>query len=67
MAHLILPRVEPGSLLRQVARPYGQTVRGLYGSLRNIAARLLDCLRYRAIPAAACLPNPRIPIRLDSS
>lgn len=67
IAHLILQLVEHGSLLRRAAAQYGQTVRGLYGSLRNIARRLLDCLRYRLIPADAFLPNPRIQIRLDSS
>jgi hypothetical protein len=67
IAHLILQLVEHGSLLRRAAAQYGQTVRGLYGSLRNIAARLLDCLRYRRIPPEACVANPRIQIRLDSS
>lgn len=67
MAHLILQLVEHGSLLRRTAAQYGQTVRGLYGSLRNIARRLVDCLRYRLIPADAFAPDPRIQIRLDSS
>jgi hypothetical protein len=67
IAHLILQLVEHGSLLRRSAAQYGQTVRGLYGSLRNIAARLLDGLRYRRIPAAACAAGPSIQIRLDSS
>jgi hypothetical protein len=67
IAHLILQLVEHGSLLRRAAAPYGRTVRGLYGSVRNLAARLLDCLRYRLIPAEAFVPNPRIQIRLDSS
>ncbi len=67
IAHLILQLVEHGSLLRRTAAQYGQTVLGLYGSLRNIAQRLLDCLRYRRIPAAACVASPRIQIRLDSS
>lgn len=67
IAHLILQLVEHGSLLRRTAAQYGQTVRGLYGSVRNIAARLLDCLRYRLIPADACRSNLRIQIRLDSS
>jgi hypothetical protein len=67
IAHLILQLVEHGSLLRRAAEQYGQTVLGLYGSLRNIARRLLDCLRYRLIPADAFVSNPRIQIRLDSS
>jgi hypothetical protein len=64
---MILQLIEKGSLLRRVAAQYGKTVAGLYGSLRNIAQRLLDCLRYRPIPAEAFEPNPRIQIRLDSS
>jgi hypothetical protein len=67
IAHLILQLVEHGSLLRRTATQAGQTVRGLYGSLRNIARRLLDCLRYRLIPTEACVASPRIQIRLDSS
>ncbi len=67
IAHMILQLVEKGSLLRRAAGQYGKTVAGLYGSLRNIARRLLDCLRYRLIPAEAFAPNPRIQIRLDSS
>jgi len=64
---MILQLVEWGSLLRAAAREYGKTVRGLYGGLRNIARRLLDCLRYRLIPADAFAPDSRMQIRLDSS
>jgi hypothetical protein len=60
IAHLILQLVEHGSLLRHAAAQYGQTVRRLYGSLRNVAARLLECLRYRVIPAEAFASNIRI-------
>jgi hypothetical protein len=67
IAHMILQLIEKGSLLRHIAGQYGKTIAGLYGSLRNIARRLLDCLRYRLIPAEAFIPNPRIQIRLDSS
>jgi hypothetical protein len=67
IAHMILQLVEKGSLLRHAARQYGKTVTGLYGSLRNIARRLLECLRYRLIPAEVFVENPRIQIRLDSS
>jgi len=67
IAHMILQLVEKGSLLRQVARRYGKSVLALYGSLRNIARRLLDCLRYRLIPAEAFDSDHRIQIRLDSS
>jgi hypothetical protein len=67
IAHMILQLVEKGSLVRRVARQYGKTVTGLYGSLRNIARRLLECLRNRLIPAEAFVDDPRIQIRLDSS
>jgi len=67
IAHMILQLIEKGSLLRRVARRYGKTVIALFGSLRNIARRLLECLRYRVIPAEAFAAHPRIQIRLDSS
>jgi hypothetical protein len=67
IAHMILQLVEKGSLLGRVARQYGKSVLGLYGSVRNIARRLLDCLRYHPIPAEAFEPKDRIQIRLDSS
>lgn len=67
IAHMILQLIEKGSLLRHIAGQYGKTVAGLYGSLRNIARKLLDCLRYRLIPTEAFTLNPRIQIRLDSS
>lgn len=67
IAHLILQLVEQGSLLKRVARQYGKSVVGLYGSVRNIARRLLECLRYYRIPAEAFESKARIQIRLDSS
>lgn len=67
IAHLILQLVEQGSLLKRVARQYGKSVVGLYGSVRNIARRLLECLRYCRIPAEAFEAKARIQIRLDSS
>ena len=65
IAHLILQLVEKGSLLRRAAQQHGGTVLSVYGSLRNIARRLLDCLRYRRIPDEALNPTRRIQIRLD--
>ena len=67
IAHLILQLVEQSSLLRRVARQYGKSVVGLYGSVRNIARRLLECLRYCRIPAEAFEGTTRFQIRLDSS
>jgi hypothetical protein len=67
IAHLILQLVEQGSLLRRVARQHGKSVLGLYGSVRNIARRLLECLRYYPIPAQVFECQARFQIRLDSS
>jgi hypothetical protein len=70
IAHLLLQLVEKGSLLRQLAQAQGKrTALDLYGSLKNMAQRLLESLRYWPWPeqvfdrAAA----GRIQIRLDSS
>lgn len=66
IAHRIAQLLEHGSLLRRVARPYGQSLLGLYGRVRTLARRLLECLRFSRIPAAAFEPARR-QIRLDSS
>jgi hypothetical protein len=70
IAHLLLQLVEKGSLLRQLAQEQGKrTALALYGSLTNMAQRLLDSLRYRRWPEEAFDPIAAgsIPIRLDSS
>lgn len=59
--------VEQGSILKRAIESIGSSVVAVYGSIRNIARRLLDCLRYRLIPSAALAPCPGIQIRLDSS
>jgi hypothetical protein len=51
IGHLILQLLEKGSLLRQLAAEVDKSVRELFGSLRNIARRLLESLRYLAWPA----------------
>lgn len=62
--------VEKGSLLRQLAERQGkQTAVELFGSLKNMAQRLLESLRYRrwedeAFDTAAAT---KIQIRLNSS
>lgn len=69
IGHIILQMVEMGSLLKNLARTYRTTPRALFGSLKNIARRLTECLRYARIAdeafdparAAACY------IRLDTS
>ncbi len=66
IAHMILQLVEKGSLLKRAARQYGKSVIGLYGSVRNIARRLLECLRFHLIPPEVFDPDRRFQIRLDS-
>jgi hypothetical protein len=46
IAHLFLQMFEMGSLLGRLAREYGCSPLQLFGSLKNLASRLLDCLRY---------------------
>jgi hypothetical protein len=70
IAHLLLQLVEKGSLLRQLAQEQGKpTAVALYGSLKNMAQRLLESLRYRHWPDEAFDPTAAgsIQIRLDSS
>ena len=51
IAHLLLQLVEKGSLLRQLAKEQGKrTAVELFGSLKNMAQRLLESLRYRHWP-----------------
>lgn len=70
IAHLLLQLVEKGSLLRQLAQGQGKrTAVELFGSLKNMAQRLLESLRYRrwedeAFDAAAAA---KIQVRLNSS
>ena len=70
IAHLLLQLVEKGSLLRHLAQEQGKrTAVELFGSLKNMAQRLLESLRYRpwsdeAFDRAAA---SAIQIRLDSS
>jgi len=66
IAHMVSQLFEKGSLLRRIAQ---KLPAALFGSLRNLARRLLECFRYAFIPddafdagaAAACQ------IRLDES
>jgi hypothetical protein len=70
IAHLLLQLVEKGSLLRQLAQQQGKrSAVELFGSLQNMAQRLLESLRYRHWPDAAfdAAAARRIQIRLDSS
>lgn len=70
IAHLLLQLVEKGSLLRHLAQEQGKrTAVDLFGSLKNMAQRLLDSLRYRHWPEEAFDRSTAgaIQIRLDSS
>src|SRR4029079_16123608 len=50
IAHLLLQLVEKGSLLRRLAQEQGKrTAVELFGSLRNMAQRLVESLRYRPL------------------
>lgn len=50
IAHMILLLLENGKYLRQLAKEWGKTPIELFGSLKNIARRLLDSLRYSLWP-----------------
>jgi hypothetical protein len=69
IAHLILQLVEKGNLLRQLAQELGKTPAQLFGSLKNMARRLLDSFRFVRIQDEAYDPvaAAQIQIRLDSS
>lgn len=49
IAHIILQTFEAGSLLRNVAAEFGRTPIQLFGSLKNLARRLLEAFRYFAL------------------
>ncbi|HZY31008.1 MAG TPA: hypothetical protein VFF86_05130 [Candidatus Methylomirabilis sp.] len=68
IAHLILQMLEKGSLLRRLVRKAGQSAVDLFGSLKNIARRLLEAFRYARLPdeAFAPLAAASIQIRLDT-
>jgi hypothetical protein len=68
IAHLLLQLLEKGSLLRQLAAGVGKTVLGLFGSLKNIARRLLESVRNLVWPeeSFSVALAKSIQIRLDS-
>jgi len=67
IAHLFLQMLEMGSLLRQLARQYDSTPMRLFGSLKNIAQRLLECFRYFHLEAEVFDPTEQFQIRLADS
>jgi hypothetical protein len=67
IAHIILQLLEMGSLLQRLARTHGKTPLELFGSLKRIARRLLECFRYYRLPDEAYAAGTTIRIRLDTS
>lgn len=69
IAHMILQVLEASSLLWRLAADYQRTPWQLFGSLKNLARRLLECFRYCALGDEAFDPDQaaRLRISLDSS
>ncbi len=69
IAHMMLQILEVGSLLRDVAAEFGRTPGQLFGSLKNLARRLLEAFRYMPLSDRAfdSLHAGRIQIRFDTS
>ena len=69
IAHIILQILEGGSLLRAAAAEFGRTPRQLFGSLKNLARRLLEAFRYIRLSDEAFDPlhASRIQVRFDTS
>jgi hypothetical protein len=67
IAHLLLQLLEKGSLLLKLAQEQGKkNAMALFGSLKNMAERLLDSLRSRVWPEEAYARVP-MQIRFNSS
>jgi hypothetical protein len=56
IAHILIVLLENGKFLRQLATAAGKTVIQWFGSLRNIARRLLESIRYRLWPEEETAP-----------
>jgi hypothetical protein len=69
IAHIILQLLERGSLLRALTEKFGHSPLKLFGSLKNIARRLLDSVRYFTWSDACYDPSAaaRLRVGLDSS
>jgi hypothetical protein len=68
-AFIITQLLERGSLLRQMAAELGRTPLQLFGSLKNLARRLLEGVRWLVLPADSfdARAAGRLKIRLDTS
>lgn len=69
IAHMILQVLEASSLLRRLAEEYQRTPWQLFGSLKNLARRLLECFRCFVVDDDAfdCDKAARVRISLDTS
>ena len=68
IAHLFLQMFERGSLLQQLAKEYAGSALQLFGSLKNLNQRLLECFRYFKLGGETFDSSARCQIRLvDSS
>lgn len=67
IAHLFLQMFELGSLLQHLAQQYGSAPRQLFGSLKNLSQRLLECFRYFRLGEEACASLPGQIRLVDSS
>ena len=69
IAFILVQLLERGSLLRRLAEEAGRPVWQLFGSLKNVARRLLESLRFEAWEADWFDPHQagRLRLELDSS
>jgi hypothetical protein len=69
IAFIVIQLLERGSLLKQLAAELGRTPLQLFGSLKNLARRLLEALRYLHLPEESFDPQAarRLKIHLDGS
>jgi len=64
MAHMMLQLLENGSVLRRLAAQQGKTPVALFGSVKNVARRLLESLRHHPLPDEL---RPAMQLRFNSS
>lgn len=69
IAFILMQLLERGSLLKQLAAELGRTPMQLFGSLKNLARRLLEALRYLRLPEESfdAATAGRLKIRLDNT
>jgi len=69
IAFILMQLLERGSLLKQLAAELGRTPLQLFGSLKNLARRLLEALRYLRLPEESfdTATAKRQKIRLDNT